>query len=118
MSPRPVYAAQCYTYRVARIACGQRPAPGTGRTATPAGPLGTFRARPPDRTDAGRRLRCEVADLVRMERAVLRLVGGVCPCGPPADSLLLATPAPPPPRPRGRVKTLARSNFSQEPHHA
>lgn len=120
MSPRPVYSAQCYSYRVARAACGLRPAPGTGRTARPIGPPGagltTFRARPPDRTDAGQRLRDEVAGLVRMERAVLRLVAGVCPCGPPVDSLLLATAAPPPPqRPTPyRAENLARSNFSQE----
>ena len=120
MSPRPVYAAQCYAYRVARAACGQRPAPGTGRTSQPIGPpgagLATFRARPPDRTDAGQRLRDEVAGLVRMERAVLRLVGGAAPCGPPVDSLLLATPAPPPTP--YRAENLARSNFSQETHHA
>lgn len=95
------YPIHCYTYRVARTACGLRATPGTGRTSWPVGPPGagltTFRARPPDRNACGQHLRDEVAALVRMERAVARLVGL------PAGSLLTPRPgdpwpAPPPPR--------------------
>lgn len=74
---RPVYSAQCYTFNVARRLCGEPAAPGTGRVSvfgSPGGhPLGTFRALAPYRSPAARRLRAEVAALVRCERAIARL---------------------------------------------
>lgn len=78
MRERPVYLAQCYSFRVACIVAGEHVAPGTGRRAEPGGPdrgLLTFRARRTQRTAAAHALRAEVAALLRAERAVLRLHG-------------------------------------------